>query len=128
MANGDYLPIEELNALAKPINAIKQDIDGFARENDIEPFYYRRGWVHAELKWKNPFSLYCRAYLTMNDDKSTFDLGIAVHRYLDEALYQKVLILQKKLNPPFDGGFVVAEIKRGVNLCNSWKFNDLSLV
>jgi hypothetical protein len=128
MANGDYLSIEELKELAKPINAIKQSIDNFAKDNDIEPFYYSRGWVHVELKWKNSFNLECLEQFSMDDDKSSYGLGIAVYTYIGKDYYHKATTLFRGLKPPFDISFIISEFKKGVDLCNSWKLADLSLI
>lgn len=128
MANGDYLSIEELKELAKPVDAIKHDIDSFAKDNDLEPVYYSRGWVHVELKWRNSFDLECLEHFSMDDDKSSYSLGIAAYKYIGKDYYYKATTLLKGIKPPFDIKFIIDEFKKGIDLCNSWKFNDLSFI
>lgn len=127
MPNGDFLSLEELRKHARPINAIKAGIDKFANKNNMEVFYHRRGRPHVELKWQNTFALKCTVYLSLDDDMTTYKLGIGASQRDKGELYWKTEVLHKGIEAPFEEEFIVAEIKKGVDLCNSWKFADLSL-
>jgi hypothetical protein len=63
----------------------------------------------------------------MADDKSTFNLGIAAWKDMAKERYIRMEGLLKGIKPPFDVDIILAEIKKGVELCNSWKFEELHL-
>jgi hypothetical protein len=122
VANGDYLSPEELRQYIKPIELIKKQVDEFASLNGLEIYYYSRGWPHVTLRWKNSFDLNCLVQLCMNDDKVTYMLRLAATKHIANDRYMKELELHTCLKPPFDANFIIGEMKKGFDLCNSWKF------
>ena len=130
MANGDYLSPDELREYAKPLEAIKEKVDSFAKKEGVETIYYWKGWPLINLRWENSYGLTCKVQLIMRDDKLTYNLWAVAWKDVEEeklTRYLKDKQLQKGINPPFDADIILGEMKKGIELCNSWKFEDLGL-
>jgi len=130
MPNGDDLSPDELREYAKPLEAIKDKIDSFAKKEGVETVYYWKGWPSIDLEWENSHGLHCEIQLCMGLDKLTFSLWAGAHKDVKEGKFTRFIKdkpLQKGLTPPFDVDFLLDEMKKGIELCNSWKFGDLGL-
>ena len=49
MSNGDDLSPDELRKYAKPLEAIKDKVDSFAKKEEVEARYYWKGWPSIDL-------------------------------------------------------------------------------
>lgn len=127
MANGDDFTPEELREYVRPLELIRRAIDDLSRKEGIEVKYYTRGWPHIALTWNNRFDLACLVQLYMDTDKSTYILWAAASKDIDQRRYAQKKELHRGIKPPFDEGYIVAEMKKGIELCNSWKLEDLTL-
>ena len=126
MANGDELSIEEFREKIKPIEAIRGAVERCAKVAGLDAIFYSRGWPHVVLRWVNNCGLDCLVQLYLAPDTETFILWAAAHKDLSEGRYFKKVELQIGLQPPFEEQFILAQIQTGLNLCNSWKLEDLS--
>lgn len=126
MANGEDLSIEELKKLCADLEAIKIEIANFATARNIDFSYNVRGWPNILLRWQNQLELECTLQLYMNDDKKTFTLWIAVYKNIDLERYIFTKFLNQIVAPPFEPQWLICEIQKGVTICDSLRFKDLS--
>ena len=131
MPNGDDLSPDELREYAKPLEAMKDKVDSFAKKEGVETRYYWKGWPSIDLRWENSHGLHREIQMGMERDKLTFSLWAVSWKDIKEGKYFtryiKVKPLQKGLTPPFDADFILDEMKKGIELCNSWTCEDLGL-
>jgi hypothetical protein len=128
MPNGDYLSPDELREYAKPLEAIKDRVNSFAKKEGVETEYYWKGWPSIDLRWKNSHGLNCHIQFIMRDDRLTFSLWAVSSKDIEQENFKRYIKdkrLQKALKTPFDVDFLLGEMKKGIELCNSWKFEDL---
>ena len=125
MANGDYLRFEELQELIVPITKIKEKVDLFVKERNLEIIYYSRGWPHFEITWENSYGVDCLIQLYLDDDKEHYVLWIAGTIDFENKRYMKDVKLDENIKTPFDVNFIISEMEKGYKLCNLWKFEDL---
>ena len=131
MPNGDDLSPDELREYAKFLEAIKDKVDNFAKNEGVETRYYWKGWPSIDLRWENSHGFHREIQMKMERDKLTFSLWAVSWKDIKEGKYFtryiKVKPLQKGLSPPFDADVILDEMKKGIELCNSWKCEDLGL-
>jgi len=127
MANGDYLTFEELMKYSEALEKIKGEVASFVADEGLDFAYNVRGWPSILIRWKNANSLKCTLQLYMNVDKATFTLWVAVSKDLDTGRYTFTKKINEVLKTPFDAQSLLEEMKDGLKLCNSIKFEDLTL-
>ena len=128
MANGDYLTIDELRNLSKPINDIKGIFDEYALSMGAEIIYHSRGWVGVELKWENQSQINCVVQLSLDNDRVLYNLAVGGFKYISNNYYYKSHRLKEGIEPPFESQSILNEMTVGVELGNSWTIDDLYLI
>jgi hypothetical protein len=126
MANSDDFTKEEFRELIKPLEKIRKDIDVYAKQIGVDAIYYYKGWPYIKLEWKNKNDLECNIYLSMRDDNHS-EFGMGVHAWLDieKKRYNISRRFDEHIPTPFNIEFIISEIKRGFEIANEWKFEDL---
>lgn len=126
MANGDYFTKEELRELIKPLEVLKEAINSYAKEEGLDTIYYYKAWPGIDLAWKNTNSLKCEIYLSMNKDRQSYVMGVHAWIDIEKKRYSISKKLHEHLQTPFNIEFIISEIKRGFEMANEWKFEDLT--
>ena len=80
------------------------------------------------LRWNNAFGLNCLVQLYMDSDMTSYILWVAATKDVERYRYMKDVKLHEGLMPPFDVYSMIAEMEKGVDLCNTWTFDDLDFV
>ena len=131
MPDREDLSPDELRRCAEPLEAIKDKVDSFAKKEGVETRYCWKGWPSIDLIWENSHGVHREIQMDMERDKLTFNLWAVSWKDIKEGKfftrYIKVKPLQKGLTPPFDADFILDEMKKGIELCNSWTGEDLGL-
>jgi len=127
MANGDYFGADRLRELIKPVEAIRAAIENLAREMNLDVTFHPKGWPGIRLKWVNNNDITCVVTLTMKDDYSLYGLGIAAYRDIDGKRYITMSHINTEIRVPFVTDLLIEKIKQAISICNTKRFEDLSL-
>jgi hypothetical protein len=126
MANGDYFTKEELREFIKPLEVLKEAINSYAKEVGMDTVYYYKGWPGISLEWNNIAGLECRIYLSLNNEnQKEYVMGVQATKDVEKKRYSIGSRFHENLKPPFDKDFIMAEIRRGLEIASAWKFEDL---
>jgi len=127
MANGDYFGTDRLQDLIKPIESIRPTLEKLANELKLDITFHPKGWPGIRLEWVNSNELTCIVTLTMNDDYSHYGLAIGANKDIDNKRYITQSRLDTEINTPFVTDSLVEKIKQAISICNTKRFEDLSL-
>jgi hypothetical protein len=127
MANGDYFSADRLRELIKPIESIRQMLERLARDQNLGLTFHPYGWPGVKISWVNRNGIDCIVSLTMQDDYSLYGLGIAAFKDVANQRYISMSNLESGLKIPFIADSIFEKINHAISICNSKKFEDLSL-
>lgn len=126
MANGDYFGLDRLQQLIKPIEAIRPDIEAYAKSAGLETTFHSKGWPGVNFLWENEQGLQCTIQLVMDDDTVTYGIGYGSHKDIEGERYIFMSHLAD-LKTPLDPTATIEKVKEAKAICDLKRFEDLSL-